>query len=96
MLTWRPEIVSAFREPDLTLEPPGFLAENFDKQIEYVEAFAKKLSAMEESKAEREMHNVFVESLVYEAKTGIYSNFHNVSLYEKGYNHPETVRLAFM
>lgn len=96
MLTWKPEIVSAFRQPKLTLEPQNFLSDNFDKQIEYVDAFSTNLSAMEESKAERELHRVFVESLAYEAKTGIYSNMHSVSVYERGYEHPETVRLAFM
>lgn len=96
MLTWKLEIVSAFKQPDLTPEPQNFLSENFDKQIEYVDAFSDKISSMGESEAEREMHNVFVESLVYESKTGIYSNLHNASLYERGYTHAETVRLAFM
>ena len=96
MLTWKPEIVSAFQQPHLTPEPQDFLSENFDKQIKHVDAFSTKISSMEESKAEQEMRDVFVESLVYESKTGIYSNLHNVSLYERGYTHPETVRLAFM
>lgn len=96
MLTWKPEIVSSFRQPELTLEPQGFLGDNFDKQIEFVDAFSTKISAMEESEAEQAMHRVFIESSVNEAKTGIYSNLHNVSLYERGYTHRETVRLAFM
>ena len=96
MLTWKPEIVSAFRPPKLEDVPPKFLAENFDKQIEMVESFVNKISGMEEAEAEREMHRVFVNSLLHDARTGIYSNFHNVSLYERGYSDRETVRLAHM
>lgn len=96
MLTWKQEIVSAFKQPELCPVPKEFLAENFDKQIEFVDSFKTKISTMEESAAEREMHRVFVDSLVNEAKTGIYSNFHNASLYERGYSHPETLRLAHM
>ena len=96
MLTWKQEIVSAFRQPELTVVPQDFLSDNFDKQIEFVDAFYTKLSSKGESEAEREMHRVFVDSLLNESKTGIYSNFHNASLYERGYDHPETVRLAHM
>jgi hypothetical protein len=96
ILTWKPEIVSAFRQPDLTLEPQDFLSDNFDKQIEYVETLFVKISSMERSRAEQEMHRVFVDSLVYQSKTGIYSNMHSVSVFERGYTDKETVRLAFM
>lgn len=96
MLTWKQEIVSAFRQPRLNPVPEDFLSENFDKQIELVDSLFAKVSRMEESEAEREMHRVFVDSLLAENRTGIYSNFHNASLYERGYAHPETVRLAHM
>lgn len=96
MLTWKPEIVSAFRQQELNSVPQDFLLENFDKQIELVGSLFAKISTMAKSEAEREMHRVFVDSLLHETRTGIYSNFHNVSLYEKGYAHPETVRLAHM
>ena len=96
MLTWNQEIVSAFRQPELSAVPQGFLAENFEKQIELMESLSAKISGMGEAEAEREVHRVFVDGLVYEARTGIYSNLHSASLYERGYNHPETVRLAHM
>ncbi|KAF9652836.1 hypothetical protein BDM02DRAFT_3108435 [Thelephora ganbajun] len=96
MLTWKPEIISAFQQPRLNAVPQGFLAENFDQQLESLDSFSAKISAMGEAEAEREMHRVFVESLQYETRTGIYSNFHNASLYERGYAHPETLRLAHM
>jgi len=96
MLTWKPEIVSAFRQPELNTVPQGFLSENFDKQIEFLDSFSAKISTMEESEAEREMHRVFVDSLLPEARTGIYSKFHNASIYERGYAHEETLRLAHM
>jgi len=96
MLTWNPEIVSAFRQPGLSSVPQGFLAENFEKQIELMESLSAKISGMGEEEAEREVHRVFVDGLVYEARTGIYSNLHSASLYERGYDHPETVRLAHM
>lgn len=70
--------------------------ENFDKQIEFLDSFSAKISTMGELEAEREMHRVFVDSLLHETRTGIYSNFHNASLYERGYAHEETVRLAHM
>lgn len=96
ILTWKPEIVSTFKQPDLTLEPHNFRSDNFEKQIELVDDFSTKISSMEEARAEREMHRVFLDSLVYQAKTGIYSNMHSVSVYERGYMNSETVRLAFM
>ena len=96
MLTWKPEIVSTFRQPKLNSVPRDFLSENFDKQIEFVDSFSAKISTMGESEAEREMHRVFVDHMLNEALTGLYSNFHNASLYERGYDHPETLRLAHM
>lgn len=96
MLTWKPEIVLAFRQPELTSVPRDFLSENFEGQIERVDAFSAKISAMEGSEAEREMHRVFLDSLLNEPLTGIYSNMHNASLYERGYADAETVRLAHM
>jgi len=51
---------------------------------------------VEESEAEREMRRIFVDGLLHETRTGIYSNLHNASLYERGYGHPETLRLAHM
>ena len=96
MLTWNPELVAAFRQAPLSSEPQGFLAENFEAQIELMESLSTKISTMGEVEAEREVHRVFVDGLVYEARTGIYSNLHSASLYERGYDHPETVRLAHM
>ena len=96
MITWKPEIVSSFQQQKLNHVPQGFLLDNFDKQIEFVDSFAAKVSTMKESEAEREMHRVFVDGLLHETRTGIYSNFHNASLYERGYSHSETVRLAHM
>ena len=96
MVTWKPEIVSAFRQPELNNEPSDFRSINFDKQIEFVDSLFVKISTMGESEAEQEMRRVLVDSLLNEAQTGIYSNLHSVSLYERGYGHPETVRLAHM
>lgn len=96
MLTWKQEIVSAFRQAKLNHVPQGFLLENFNKQIEFVDSFSAKISTMGELEAEREMHRVFVNGSLLETQTGMYSNFHSVSLYERGYGHPETVRLAHM
>ena len=74
MLTWNQEIVSAFRQPELSAVPQGFLAENFEKQIELMESLSAKISSMGEVEAEQEVHRVFIDGLVYEARTGIYSN----------------------
>ena len=76
--------------------PQGFLAENFEKQIELMESLSAKISAMGDVEAEQEVHRVLVEGLLHETRTGIYSNLHSASLYERGYHHPETVRLAHM
>lgn len=96
ILTWKSEIVSAFRQAELSTEPPDFRSKNFDKHVEFVDSLFTKISAMRESEAEKEMHRVFVDSLLHEERTGIYSNFHSTSLYERGYGHSETVRLAHM
>ena len=96
ILIWNPEIVSAFRQPELSAVPEGFLAENFEKQIELMESLYAKIFTMDEAEAEQELHRVFVDGLLYEPRTGIYSNLHSASLYERGYHHPDTVRLAHM
>lgn len=96
MLTWKPEIVSAFRPPELTTVPPDFILKNFEKQVERVDSLLAKISGMSEAEAEEETHRVFLNYLLNEPLTGIYSNMHGVSLYERGYDHPETVRLAHM
>lgn len=95
MLTWAPEIVSAFVPPEFTEAPRGFMETHFEKDIETVAAFRNRLSSMPQALAEVEFHQSFLFGLS-DSNVWKYSKYHDNAVYRYGYKDAETIRLAYM
>jgi RNA-dependent RNA polymerase len=95
MLTWMPEIVSAFRPAPLNVMPSDFLEKNFKKNVETLVEFQERISKLPEARREFEFHRVFLLGLG-DSKVGLYSRFHDNAIYQHGYDHEITVREGHM
>ncbi|THH18623.1 hypothetical protein EW146_g2394 [Bondarzewia mesenterica] len=95
MVTWDPSIVEPFRNSSFIPAPVDFINTNFDRQIETVEAFARRISNVSPDIAHREMIKVLLGGLT-NSEIGRYSTFHDNAVYACGYTHPKAVRLAYM
>ena len=87
-----PELVNAFENHALVDPPNKLLEANFEREIEKVSEFLVNCSS---KSREREVFKRLLLGLS-DTKVGQYSNFHENAVYHLGYNHPETVRLAYM
>ena len=95
MIQWESSIVDAFHNAPLVVQPPDFLESNFEREVEMVADFCERLS----SRPARERDSSMVRSLLSgltDKKVGVYSCFHDISVYAHGYADPKTTRLAFM
>ena len=88
-------LVSAFQQPDTVREPPD-LMQNFEP-LDDVPTVASVVTQMRNQSWKRELilHDHLLTGMA-ESKTGLYSKYHDNSVYELGYNHPTTIRNAFM
>ncbi|KAH7912600.1 RNA dependent RNA polymerase-domain-containing protein [Hygrophoropsis aurantiaca] len=95
---WDPNIVQHFTNADLKYSTPApdFLKDNFVKE---------SLSAHTFWEENKHKHSELLLPLVQKfllgglrdtSLVGKYSNFHDLAIYLKGYNHSETIRLAYM
>lgn len=90
-----PEIVSAFRPPEFSDPPERFMEQNFQKEVETVDHFQKRLARLPRAIQQQQLQQIFLLGLG-DTKVGLYSRFHDNSTYKLGYGHPETIRLAYM
>ncbi|KAI0684509.1 RNA dependent RNA polymerase-domain-containing protein [Cytidiella melzeri] len=93
---WDPEIVNAFKQPDMVREPHHLMS-NFEP-LSAVPTVATVLHRMDraDSKAQDTILREHLLTGLTENRTGIYSKFHGNAIYQFGYNHPATIRNAFM
>lgn len=89
-----PSLVDGFHNPEFT-HPPDDLHESFENEVEIVPDFMKRIEVMTPAMGERETRNVLLLGL-FDSKVGIYSAFHDNAVYTLGYDHKETIRMAFM
>ena len=89
------KLVTPFRQPATVTEPPGLMS-NFEP-LEQVPTVASIMKQMEEAPTQQMqvLHEHLLGGLA-ESQTGLYSKFHDNAVYSLGYNHPTTVRNAFM
>jgi RNA-dependent RNA polymerase len=90
-----PEIVNAFKPPDFSDPPENFIEKNFQKDVETVEDFQRRIHSIPEAEAEQEFFRIFLLGLV-DSKVGLYSKLHDNAIYKDGYDDQETIRLAYM
>ena len=87
-------VVKGFKNASFVAEPEG-LSENFEEYIQQVKSFRSELQDMDKENADRTLFRVLLQNLS-DNLIGLYSNFHEVSMYERGYDDENTVMLAYM
>ncbi|KAH7920937.1 hypothetical protein BV22DRAFT_765729 [Leucogyrophana mollusca] len=94
MLSWAKDIVSPFTSSPFS-EPPEDLSQAFERQVEQVKDFDKRVSSLPMAQAQEEFQKILLLGLA-DTKVGLYSNFHDIAVYEKGYASAIAIRLAYM
>jgi hypothetical protein len=98
-----PAIVDAFSYGGLgprpfTAEPDNFLKDNFVQSVECVSAVQEgliQLAQADPCKAQVAFQQKVLAGLK-DSKVGRYSHQHDTAIYRYGYDHPSTIRLAYM
>ncbi|KZT43218.1 hypothetical protein SISSUDRAFT_1116585 [Sistotremastrum suecicum HHB10207 ss-3] len=92
---WRRDLVDPFHDAPLLVPPSGFLGLNFESTIERVSDWLDRTAVLNPT---QRMHmTTEAIGLSFRDRTvGQYSQMHDGAVYAFGYNHRETVRLAFM
>ncbi|KAK0206463.1 RNA dependent RNA polymerase-domain-containing protein [Desarmillaria ectypa] len=101
ILIFQPELVIPFVNPPfaLSLPPSNLEKDNFGTMTnETVAAFRVRVPRKSVSAATyiHEVQEFLLRGLTDISVVGAYSNMHDFSAYTKGYDHPETLRLAHM
>ncbi|KAL4070381.1 RNA dependent RNA polymerase-domain-containing protein [Scleroderma citrinum] len=94
VVTWNKDLVDNFRNADRIEEPPN-LKEAFEREVEHVKDFDHRISALPSKEAQQALQKTLLLGLA-ETRVGLYSKFHDLAVYKKGYGDPEAVRLAYM
>jgi len=89
------EIVSAFKSPTSSPPPDGFLQEYFERDVETVLDFCNQHKGKSEDQLAVEIRAILL-SGIGNTRVGLYSKFHDNTTYHLGYDHPITIRLAYM
>ncbi|KAG6336122.1 hypothetical protein ID866_2960 [Astraeus odoratus] len=93
---WQPAIVTPFKNAPLHYShPPKDLMDNFKKDESMV-SHLLEIQGCPSPSLESKMQVFLLGGLQDSSLVGRYSNFHDISIYTLGYNHPETIRLAHM
>lgn len=77
------------------VDAPHDLRSNFESEIEIVSDFLRRTSTMETIVKDYYLSQELLLGL-QDSKVGLYSTFHESSVFRRGYDHPTTVRLAYM
>ncbi|KAH7911585.1 RNA dependent RNA polymerase-domain-containing protein [Hygrophoropsis aurantiaca] len=93
-VSWAKDIVKHFKNSSFS-EAPGDISEAFERQVEQVKDFDKRVSILPNERAQEEFQKVLLLGLA-ETKVGLYSNFHDIAVYEHGYSSAIAIRLAYM
>ncbi|KIO08385.1 hypothetical protein M404DRAFT_997314 [Pisolithus tinctorius Marx 270] len=93
---WQPTIVTSFKNAPLHHSfPPGDLLSNFNRDGCSVSDLIKE-HEFHPSMTGARIQSFLLGGLQSNTLVGKYSNFHDVAIYTLGYNHKETIRLAYM
>ncbi|KAI0053138.1 hypothetical protein FA95DRAFT_934567 [Auriscalpium vulgare] len=94
---WDPAIVAAFKNADVKYAtPPADLDADFEFKNETVAEFLACAADMSEVERTRKLQQVLMEPLREPFLVGAYSSMHDNAIYRMGYDHKETIRLAYM
>lgn len=87
-------IVNDFKNSSIVDEPAD-LRDNFEREVEPVSAFLSRVEPLSQYHKQYELCRKLLLGLS-DSKVGLYSLFHDNAVYRLGYNHPDTIRLAYM
>ncbi|KAJ3508329.1 hypothetical protein NMY22_g16648 [Coprinellus aureogranulatus] len=97
VVIWQPELVDPFRNaPDFYADPPEDMSRYFEKDIEKASEVFDLIEGLTEADAISEIQNHLLAPLAKRTDVGVYSTWHERAVYQLGYRHPTTRRLAFM
>ncbi|EIW86830.1 hypothetical protein CONPUDRAFT_115565 [Coniophora puteana RWD-64-598 SS2] len=96
IVIWEPTIINTFRNADLKFsKAPEDLMSHFLKENITVEQFLEGTDASGAGLVHG-MQIALLAGLEDSSAVGKYSNFHDIAIYELGYTHETTIRLAYM
>lgn len=94
---WQPELVEAFTNAPLHFsEPPADIKNYFARENEDVTAFQKKIAMISDENKIHQVQKWLLGAVRDTTVVGKYSTFHETATYLYGYDHPDTIRLAYM
>jgi RNA-dependent RNA polymerase len=93
-LVWSKRLVENFNTSPLCTAPAG-LSDDFEREVEHVKDFDRRVSKLSQKEAQTAFQKVLLLGLA-ETKIGLYSKFHDLAVYERGYASATAIRLAYM
>jgi len=76
-------------------EAPSNITKDFEREVEHIVDFDQRVSKLSARDAQIAFQKVLLLGLA-ETKVGLYSNFHDLAVYERGYASSTAIRLAYM
>jgi RNA-dependent RNA polymerase len=96
LLIWDPDLVQSFKNaPEHYSEKPTDLITNFEKENQTAVQFIEANGSTSQAALSR-MQDFLLGALRNPDDVSIYSKLHENAMYRLGYNHGDTVRLAYM
>ncbi|KAG1730698.1 RNA dependent RNA polymerase-domain-containing protein [Suillus paluster] len=93
-LVWSKNLVENFNTSPLC-EAPVSLSNDFEREVEHIVDFDQRVSKLSAKEAQTAFQKVLLLGLA-ETKVGLYSKFHDLAVYERGYASATAIRLAYM
>ncbi|KAG1747654.1 RNA dependent RNA polymerase-domain-containing protein [Suillus lakei] len=93
-LVWSKRLVENFNTAPLCAAPAG-LSDDSEREVEHVKDFDRRVSKLSAKEAQTAFQKVLLLGLA-ETKIGLYSKFHDLAVYERGYASAAAIRLAYM
>lgn len=94
-MVWQADIVQNFTNAPFVPASPNFEQDHFEPTKESVDRFVARVGQLEPDGLQKEVSSTMLLGLA-DARVGQYSILHDNATFVWGYDHPETVRLAYL
>ncbi|KAF8555107.1 hypothetical protein OG21DRAFT_1411391 [Imleria badia] len=95
MLNWYKPLVEQFKGGYPLCSAPSNLSTFFEREVEHVRDFDRRVSMLELKPAQQEFQKIFLLGLA-ETRVGLYSKYHDTAVYHCGYGSNDAIHLAYM
>ncbi|KAJ6601026.1 RNA dependent RNA polymerase-domain-containing protein [Mycena vulgaris] len=92
---WLEAFLKNFRNQPFTPPPPNFMAENFEQEVKTVDEVGGELRRKSPEESERAFQEHLLVGL-RDNQVGLYSFFHDNAIWRHGYNHPNSILMAYI